>query len=110
MSHHPAYKRLSGSLSSVILSRATGFPFVSLKEGLSISKTEKTVAIHANKEGFYEDVYLFVTDSEGIEYESDRISFMADYSAPSLAILSPKNHEWLQDTVSLVFHKHLILL
>ena len=71
------------------------------QEGLSVATTEKTVQIKTNKEGFYEDVHLLVTDSEGIEHESQPISFLADFSAPSVTILSPKNHEWLQDTASI---------
>ena len=76
------------------------------QEGLSVSKTDKTVYLHADKDGFYEDVYLAVTDSEGIEYESGRISFLADSSAPTVKILSPKNHEWLQETVTIDIEAH----
>ncbi|MCR4713526.1 MAG: hypothetical protein K5751_04015 [Treponemataceae bacterium] len=71
------------------------------QEGLSVVSTDKTVQIKANKEGFYEDVHLAVTDSEGIEYESGSISFLVDFSAPSVKILSPKNHAWLQETATI---------
>ena len=71
------------------------------QEGLSVVNNEKIVQIKANKEGYYSDVHLLVTDSEGIEHESGIFSFLADYSDPTVKILSPKNHEWLQETASI---------
>ncbi|MCR4938585.1 MAG: Ig-like domain repeat protein [Treponemataceae bacterium] len=71
------------------------------QEGLFIEQFGKTVAVKAKKEAFYEDVYLVVRDSEGIEYESGKVSFAADYSDPSVTILSPKNHVWIQESVGI---------
>lgn len=71
------------------------------QEGLSTEINGKTVLVKAKQEGIYEDVSLTITDSEGIEYESSKISFIADYSSPAVTVLSPENHAWLQDSVTI---------
>ncbi len=71
------------------------------QEGLSSEIRGKTVVVKPKKEGVYKDVSLVITDSEGIEYETSNISFIVDYSAPAVTVVSPKNHAWLQDSVTI---------
>lgn len=70
-------------------------------ENLSVSVDEAIVSVKPTKEGYYQDVVLTITDSQGIEYTTSPISFWVDNKAPEITVLSPTEQKWLQNEVNI---------
>ena len=68
-------------------------------KNIAVSVEDNLIYIKPKAEGYYEDIKVVVTDSEGIEYTSDSVSFWLDKVDPFVKFISPKPQAWLRDTL-----------
>ncbi len=68
---------------------------------LSLSVNQNIVSLSANIEGFYSDVQVTITDSQGVAHQSDPISLFVSNEVPTLVVDSSLQNKWVQDTVTL---------
>ncbi|WP_051537837.1 Ig-like domain-containing protein [Treponema sp. C6A8] len=72
---------------------------VSKTEGLKIETDGNLITLSAEKDGYYSGVYVRVHDQFGNAYESARVNFDADTSAPVVNLVEPVFAQWLGNTL-----------
>ena len=70
-------------------------------DGVLVEVDEKRIILSPSKVGAYDDVIIVATDAEGITYKSTPMSFIVDMDKPLIEISSPKNQQWVQNSVTL---------
>ncbi len=75
--------------------------FASASAGLELSSEGNNVSITGVTEGLYRNVVVKIRDSQGVDYSSQPVTLLVDNEKPHVAILSPVQHAWLQDTLNL---------
>ena len=75
--------------------------FVSAVAGLDVAVDGNMVTVTAAKEGLYRNVALKIRDGQGAEYTSPAVTLLVDNENPTVTIVSPKNHAWLQNKLNL---------
>ncbi|MDR2782949.1 MAG: hypothetical protein LBB48_03760 [Treponema sp.] len=72
--------------------------------GLGVSVDENgLVVLKADKDGVYNAVTFTITDTEGWTYKTDAYSFIADSSAPIIALLDEPGGAWVQNDIHIRF-------
>ncbi|MCQ2597200.1 MAG: Ig-like domain-containing protein [Treponema sp.] len=74
---------------------------VGAPDGLSITTEGNLVTLQAEKDNYYNDVVIKVTDILGDVHESKPCSFAVDGTAPEVVIVTPALHDWESNTVVL---------
>lgn len=69
--------------------------------GLSITTEGRLITLTAEKDGIYKDVRIRVKDGIGDTHSSDRVSFIANTSAPVITLTTPETNQWLRNSVTL---------
>ena len=75
--------------------------FASAPDGLELSSDGNNVSILAVKEGLYRNVTVKIKDGQGVDYTSQPVTLLVDNENPHVAILSPAQQSWLQDSLTL---------
>lgn len=75
--------------------------FIKEQDLLSVSVEEGLVVLKGLKDGGVQNLSLRIRDIEGWTYETKPFSILVDSYAPELAILSPEEGLWVQDSVDL---------
>lgn len=73
----------------------------SASQGLSVKTEGNNIIVTAEKSGVYSNVVVSVVDAEGVSYNSESFSFVADSINPSVKINSPLNMAWVQNKIEL---------
>ena len=74
---------------------------VTENEGLKVVEDGALVHIEPVKEGYYSDIQLVITDSQGIEYTTEAVNFWVDNENPSVEFVESREQDWL--TTDLAF-------
>ena len=76
-----------------------------LTSGLAIANEEatlgKTISLTGLKDGAYRNISVNVRDVNGRTFSAPALNLVVDSEAPSVEIVSPKNHQWIQTRTSL---------
>ena len=73
---------------------------VTKNANLEVVVDDALVHINPTKEGYYSDVQLIITDSQGIEYSTEAVNFWVDNENPSLDFVESREQAWLQDNLA----------
>ena len=74
---------------------------LSKSDGLKIDTDGKLIILSAEKEGYYSGVSVRVHDRFGDTYESQKVNFNADFTAPVLNLVEPVFAQWLGNSVKI---------
>ncbi len=71
------------------------------ERGIDIKIDGKYIRLSALKEGVFNGVKIQVKDALGDIYESDKLNFIADFTAPEMHLITPESQQWLNNIVKI---------
>lgn len=73
---------------------------VSATSGLEISTEGKLITLSSQKDGYYKNVSIKVTDGLGDVHTSDKFNFTSDSTNPVLNLQTPALLQWMKNTIT----------
>ena len=70
--------------------------------GFSIESEGKSIVLTGLRDGTYRNISVGVRDGNGRTFSAPPLNLVVDSAAPTVEILSPANHQWVQTSTQLV--------